>query len=125
MRETTTEKRIKQKKSFVEWIKEDIRNDLRMWRGGLSGAVAGYLVSFFFQPELIRAKLGFFGYVSHFFDILFSFGDRMSAQIAVTAWISVVIGAVIGRLAEKRLIEKGKIKPWTRKNTDGQDGRQP
>ena len=114
---------IKTKKSLIEWIKEDICKDLRMWRGGLSGAAAGYLISYFFQPELLRAKMGFFGYVSHFIDILFSFGDRMSAQVAFTAWISIIIGAAIGRVAEKKLIEKGKIQEWKRKSPkEGEQG---
>lgn len=117
------EKRIKQKKSLKEWIIEDIRNDLRMWRGGLSGAVVGYLTSYFFQDEIIRAKLGFWGYLVHFLDILFSFENRFSAQIAATAWFSIAIGITLGVLVEKKLIDRGKIKPWTRKKPGEQGGR--
>lgn len=110
--------KIKDNKSIKEWIIEDIRKDLRLWRGTLIGLAAGYMISFFFQPEIVRVKLGLFGYISEFFDILFSFDDKMSARIAATAWLSMCIGGSIGAVIEKRLIEKGKIKAWSRKTKD-------
>ncbi len=109
------EKRIKQSKSFKEWLVEDVCKDLRLWRGILIGLSAGYMVSYIFQSEFVRAKLGFFGYISHAFDILFSSGNRTSAEIALTAWIPMTLGGIIGGRIEKRLIEKGKIQAWKRK----------
>ena len=106
---------IKNNKSFKEWLMEDIRKDLRLWRGIVIGLVIGYVVSYIFQSEFVKVKLGFFGYVSNIFNILFSFGDKTSAQIALTAWIPTLLGGIIGGRAEKRLIEKGKVKEWTRK----------
>lgn len=109
------ETKIKQNKSFKEWLTEDVRKDMRLWRGMVIGLATGYVVSYIFQSEFVRVKLGFFGYISNFFDILFSFGDKTSAQIALTAWIPTLLGGIIGGWIEKRLIEKGKIQGWTRK----------
>ena len=112
------ETRIKPKKTLKERIEEDLKDTIRMWRGCLSGLVVGYVISYFFQSEFIRAKLGFGGYVEHIFSILFSFGSKMEAQAALTAWIFILIGAGVGGSIEKSLIKKGKIKAWTRKKQD-------
>ncbi|MGN0846680.1 MAG: hypothetical protein ACI4RA_04765 [Kiritimatiellia bacterium] len=124
MKDAEKETRIKQKKSFMEWLVEDFRNDLRSWRGCVFGAVAGYVVSYFFQDEFVRAFVGFFDYMGHFCDILFTFEDRGFAITAFKAWISIAIGMAIGGSIEKKLIEKGRIKAWSRKRPDGQGERQ-
>lgn len=108
------------KKSFKELATKYLYDTLRLWRGCVIGFAAGYIISYFFQEAGVRAKLGFWGYITHFYGVLSAFGynDRGLTQMALTAWIFVLIGISIGCSAEKRLIEKGKIKAWTRKNRD-------
>lgn len=84
------------------------------FRGQMIGIFVGYIISFFFQNELIKHKLGFGGYISHFIDVLFkSFGNNMS-EVAITAWVCMILGAIGGHVAELSMVKKGIIKPWPR-----------
>lgn len=112
---------VKNNKSIKEWIIEDILNDFRAWGGAWRGVVIGfafgYLISYVFQPAFI-IRAGFGDYIGEVFDTLFSFEDQMSAEIAVTAWISMFVMATIGGYCEMLLVKKGKIKAWKRKKQD-------
>jgi len=74
-------------------------------RGGLCGVVLGYMVSFLFQNEMIKQKLGFGGYLKHIIDVLFKSFDGMS-EVAITAWVCMIVGAVAGGFIEKMLVSK-------------------
>ena len=80
-------------------------------RGLFVGMAVGYVISFFFQNELITVFCGFFKYIIHFYDILTCFGSNAS-DIGFTAWFCMIIGGVIGTYVEEVLIVIGKIKPW-------------
>ena len=100
------------------------------WIGQTIGAFLGYCISFFFQHELIRLKLGFGGYLTHFFDVIDPTGNGPS-QIWLTAWFFLIAGAIGGGSTQMKLVEKGRIpKPgrWKKleEKTDGeQSGSQP
>ncbi|MBQ4480035.1 MAG: hypothetical protein II943_05300 [Victivallales bacterium] len=57
-------------------------------RGLVLGILLGYMASYFFQPAFITQKLGFWGYLSHFYEILFRLGER----VAMTGWLGVLLG---------------------------------
>ena len=76
--------------------------------GGIIGFFAGYLVSFFFQHEIIRVKLGFGGYLVHFFDVIIPTNEN-EFSIAITAWICMAICSYIGQFVQLKLAEAGKI----------------
>lgn len=76
--------------------------------GGIIGLFAGYLVSFFFQNEIIRMKLGFGGYLVHFFDVIIPTKEN-ELSIALTAWICMAICSYIGQFVQLKLAEAGKI----------------
>ena len=68
-------------------------------------------MSFFFQNELIRQKMGLGGYISHFIDVVFK---SNTSQVAITAWVCMILGAIGGHVAELSMVKKGIIKPWPR-----------
>ena len=86
----------------------------RCFRGQVIGIFVGYVLSFFFQNELIKQKLGLGGYVSHFVDVLFKSFDNNMSEVAITAWVCIFLGAIGGHVAELILIKKGIIQPWPR-----------
>ena len=96
------ENRIKQKKSLKEWIVEDLRKDLRMWRGTIIGFLIGYVIS-----GVIQSDIPLSWYLQEIFDVLIG---RWSGETACMAWIFTLSGAVAGSVVEKILIRKGKIK---------------
>ena len=94
------------------------------WIGQTIGAFLGYCISFFFQHELIRMKLGFGGYLSHFFDVIVPSSDNPS-QIWLTAWFFLIIGAIGGGSTQMKLVERGRIsKPGRWKKLEEQNDRE-
>ena len=94
----------KPKESFViTWKKFNA-----CWIGQTIGAVIGYFISFFFQPEIIRVKLGIGGYFAHFFDVISPFGNNPT-QIWFTAWLFLIIGSIGGGASQMKMVEKGQI----------------
>ena len=117
MENTKNEIRVKQKKPLKEWLAEDFKKDLRLWLGFLIGAVVGYAFSYFILPADFRRKIGFFDYLIHFNDMLFTFEKHWLREFGIKIWISTGIGSFIGVF-----IEAGRIKACTRKKTDDQCG---
>lgn len=94
------------------------------WIGQLLGAVVGYCISFFFQHELIRMKLGFGGYLTHFFDVINPSGNGPS-QIWLTAWFFLIVGSVGGGISQMKMVEKGRMaKPRRWKKLEEQNNRE-
>ena len=110
------------RKSLKTWIVEDLLDDFRTWRGQLIGAIIGYVVSFFFQNELVTQKMGFAGYITHPHTILFEMAfDKVFCDVAVIGWAGVVVGMLLGKSSEKQLVKKGIIKPCGKKQKKDQD----
>ena len=61
----------------------------------LVGGFIGYCVSFFFQNELIREKIGFSGYVRSIVNILFPGKSMMPHEVCFIAWGGFFIGALL------------------------------
>lgn len=80
-------------------------------RGLFAGMVVGYVISYFFQNELVKVFCSFPRYIIHFYDTLTCFANNAS-DIGFTAWFCMIIGGVIGSYVEEALIVIGKIKPW-------------
>lgn len=66
--------------------------------GFLIGAAVGYPLSFFFQNELVRAKLGMGGYLEHFVDVLKTIGDKQGSELGWTALITMLVCGLLGQL---------------------------
>lgn len=89
-----------------------IKSKLQILRGELIGVILGYFVSYFLQSEIVRAKLGLGGYFQHIWDVLTAFGERGGNEVALTAWITMFVGALVGGLVETILVKKGLVDPW-------------
>ena len=87
-------------------------------RGEIFGAIIGYLISYLFQNELVRAKLGFVGYIQHIWDVLTAFSNRGGNEVALTAWICIIVCTILGACIENALVKKGLIEPWPKKRED-------
>lgn len=70
------------------------------------GAFLGYMMSYFFQDALIRNKLNLAGYLEHFFDIMTP--QRNMQSVAVTAWIGIIVGAVVCGMIAQTVTKGGK-----------------
>lgn len=82
------------------------------YKGMINGAIVGYVFSFFQQNDFVQMKLGFGGYLTHFFHVIFSFNS-----IGFTAWIGMAIGSFAGQFIQMKLAEAGKIaepKGWAK-----------
>lgn len=68
-----------------------------------SGAIIGYLVSYFFQPKIVRMAVGFFTYCTDIADVLLrnKFGG-LSKTVITSIVVFAIIGALLGFYTKKK-----------------------
>ena len=94
----------KPKKSVWEWIVQDIHDEFCNWRGGLLGAIVGYIVSGIIEFETFDFEILFY-YITHFYRFIFEAPLKEAALI----WSCILMGLAIGMICEK-LYKKNKAK---------------
>lgn len=72
--------------------------------GAAIGALIGYPLSYYFQPEALRLKVPLGKYIQHISDV---FGDKDLRSTAIVTWIvaiivCAVIGSVMGQNADQK-----------------------
>ena len=69
------------------------------------GGIIGIPLSYFFQPEIVKSKVGGIGgYLSHFDEIIKE--QELLSNIFISVVIFIIIGAVIGYLVDKSELKK-------------------
>jgi hypothetical protein len=69
------------------------------------GAILGLPISYYFQPELVRTKVGGIGgYFNHFGDILKN-SDYLG-NVILSVLIFAIIGGLIGYFIDKNKVKK-------------------
>ena len=63
------------------------------------GAILGIPLSYYFQPEAVRAKVGFSGYLEHFNEILDK--GELLGNVIFAVLIFAALGFVIGYFMDK------------------------